>query len=330
MRRRQFITFIGGVIVSPLPAWAQHAERAIRRVGVLWGLPKETPDYKTYRMAFMQVLKERGWNDDSNIKIENRWSALAPDQLRAFAAELVALKPDVLVGDSTPATAELLHQTRTIPIVFARVTDPQGQGFVESVMRPSGNATGFTNFERTMSGKWVALLKQIVPTIMRVALIYNPRTAPFAKSFLPSFESAAHSSGVEPISIQVHDTEELEDALAEQAHGSRVGFIMQPDSFLLDHRAQIIATANRFQLPIIYSSRDFAEAGGLISYGNLKIDMYKGAASYVDRILRGEKPTELPVQFPTRFEMVINLTAAKAIGLDVPSELITIADELIE
>jgi putative ABC transport system substrate-binding protein len=327
--RRQFISALGSTVAWPLGAQAQQIDR-VRRVGVLWGLAPETAAFLSFRMAFTQVLRDLGWTEERNLRIDHRWSVTDPDRLRDYATELVALAPDVLVGDSSPSTAALLGQTHTIPIVFTRVTDPQGQGFVESLARPGRNATGFTNFEYTMAGKWLELLKEIAPGVTRVALLYNPQTAPFTQSFLPTFETAARANAIKPIAAAVHDTSELQIFIAEQANEPGSSLIAQTDAFITLHRDLIIAAAAQHRLPAVYSGRQFAEAGGLVSYGNRTLDMYRGAATYVDRILRGAKPADLPVQLPTNFELVINLKTAKALGLNVPSTLLSRADDVIE
>jgi putative ABC transport system substrate-binding protein len=240
------------------------------------------------------------------------------------------LLPDVLVGDSSPATAAILAQTHTIPTVFTRVTDPKGQGFVDSLARPGHNATGFTNFEEAMTGKWLELLKEIAPGLTRVALIYNPDTAPFTQSFLPAFEAAARLNAVRPIAAAVRNVTELEAVISEQGSEPGGSLVAQTDAFITLHRDLIISGAARQRLPVIYPVRQFVEAGGLVSYGNRAVDMYRGAATYVDRILRGAKPADLPVQLPTNFELAINLKTAKAIGLTVPPTLPASADEVIE
>jgi putative ABC transport system substrate-binding protein len=249
--------------------------------------------------------------------------------LRAYAIELAGLLPDVLVGDSSPATAAILAQTHTIPTVFTRVTDPKGQGFVDSLARPGHNATGFTNFEETMTGKWLELLKEIAPGLTRVALVYNPDTAPFTQSFLPAFEAAARLNAVRPIAAAVRNVTELEAVISEQGSEPGGSLVAQTDAFVTLHRDLIISGAARQRLPVIYPVKQFVEAGGLVSYGNRSIDIYRGAATYVDRILRGAKPADLPVQLPTNFELAINLKTAKAIGLTVPPTLLASADEVI-
>ena len=328
--RREFIALLGGAAAAwPLAARAQQGER-VRRIGVLWGVAPENRTFLSYRMAFTQTLREAGWTEERNVTIDHRWSVTDADRLRTYATELVALAPDVLVGDSTPSTAALLGQTRTIPIVFARVADPLGSGFVESFARPGRNATGFTNHEVTMGGKWVELLKEIVPSVARVALIYNPRTAPFTASYLPSLESAARLHAIKLIDAAVDGPAELETVVAAQAAEPGGSLLAQTDAFVTLHRDLIISLAARYRLPAIYPARQFVEAGGLASYGNASIEMYRGAAAYVDRILRGARPADLPVQAPTKFEFAINLTTAKALGLEVSPTLLARADEVIE
>jgi putative ABC transport system substrate-binding protein len=330
MKRREFITLLGGAAATwPVAARAQQGER-VRRIGVLWGVAPENRTFLSYRMAFTQKLREAGWTEERNVTIDHRWSLTDADRLRTYATELVALAPNVLVGDSTPSTAALLGQTRTIPIVFARVADPLRSGFVESFARPGRNATGFTNHEVTMGGKWVELLKEIVPSVASVALIYNPRTAPFTASYLPSLESAARLHAIKLIDAAVDGPAELETVVAAQAAEPGGSLLAQTDAFVTLHRDLIISLAARHRLPAIYPARQFVEAGGLASYGNDSIEMYRGAAAYVDRILRGARLADLPVQAPTKFELVINLKTAKALGLTVPPLLLARADEVIE
>ena len=302
----------------------------MRRVGVLWGIAPETPLFLSYRMEFTRVLQDLGWSEERNIRIDHRWSVLDPGRLLVYATELIALAPDVLVGDSSPSTAALLRQTNSIPIVFARVVDPLGQGFIDNFARPSRNATGFSNQEDTLAGKWVELLKETVPSITRIALVYNPVTAPFTQSFLPSFEAAALANGVKPIAVAVHDIVELETFLEGQGRDPGGSIVAQTDSFVTLHRDLFITAVARYRLPAMWPARSFVEAGGLISYGNRTIEMYRGAATYVNRILRGAKVADLPVQAPTTYELVINLRTAKALGLDVPWFLQQRADDMIE
>ena len=256
--------------------------------------------------------------------------ALDAESPQRFAKQLVALQPDLILAQSTPTTAALMQQTRTIPIVFALVADPVGAGFVASFARPEGNVTGFTNFEPTMAGKWLGLLKEVAPRVTRVAFLFHPPTASFAEYFLNSFKAAAASFAVEPIAAPVHDRSELESVVAAQARELNGGLIAMPDSFLGAHRAEVISLADRYRLPTIYWLRVFTEDGGLLSYGNDNVDSFRRAASYADRILKGAKPSELPVQVPVKFELVINLKTAKMLGLDVPLQLQQRADAVIE
>ena len=250
--------------------------------------------------------------------------------MQRFAKELVALQPDLILSQSTPTTAALLQQTRTIPIIFAIVADPVGSGFVASFPRPGGNVTGFTNMEPTMAGKWLELLKEIAPRVARVAFLFNPATAPYAEYYLNPFKAAAASFAVEAIAAPVRDTSELESVVAAQAREPNGGLIVMPDTFMTAHRVEITSLAARYRLPAVYPFRFFAELGGLLSYGNDLIDNFRRAATYADRILKGAKPSELPVQAPVKFELVINLKTAKALGLDVPVHLQQRADEVIE
>ena len=250
--------------------------------------------------------------------------------MQRFAKELVALQPDLILSHNTPTTAALLQQTRTIPIIFAIVSDPVGSGFVASFPRPGGNVTGFTNIEPTMAGKWLELLKEIAPRVDRVAFLFNPATAPYAEYYLGPFKAAAASLAVEAIAAPVHDTSELESVIAAQAREPNGGLVVMPDSFLVAHRAEITSLAARYRLPAVYPFRFFVELGGLLSYGNDLLDNFRRAATYADRILKGAKPSELPVQAPVKFELVINLKTAKALGLNIPMALQQRADELIE
>ena len=252
------------------------------------------------------------------------------ESIQRFAKELVALQPDLILSQNTPTTAALLQQTRTIPIIFATVSDPVGSGFVASFPRPGGNVTGFTNFEPTMAGKWLELLKEIAPRVNRVAFLFNPATAPYAEYYLNPFKAAAASFAVEAIAAPVRDTSELESVIAAQAREPNGGLIVMPDSFTTAHRVEITSLAARYRLPAVYPFRFFTEVGGLLSYGNDQLDHFRRAATYADRILKGAKPSELPVQAPVKFELVINLKTAKALGLDVPPTLLARADEVIE
>jgi putative tryptophan/tyrosine transport system substrate-binding protein len=331
VKRREFITLLGGAAVAwPLAARAQQAER-VRRLGVLMGYAESDPDAQANVAAFRDGLQKLGWVEGRNIRIDIRWPIPAdPQSMQRFAKELIALQPDVILSHITPTTLALQQQTRTVPIVFATVSDPIGSRFVTSFARPGGNITGFTSIEPTMPGKWLELLREIAPRVTRVALLFNPVTAPYAEFFLNPLKVAAQSSGVEAVAAPVHDKSELESIVAAQAREPNSGLIVTPDSFLDVHRVEVTSLAARYQLPAVYPFRQFPEVGGLLSYGNHQFDNWLRAADYVDRILRGAKPTELPVQAPVKFELVINLKTAKALGLDVPLQLQQRADKVIE
>jgi putative ABC transport system substrate-binding protein len=331
MRRRTFIALLNGAAIAwPLAARAQQDE-PMRRIGVLMGFAESNPEGQAFVAAFREGLEKLKWTEGRNIRIDTRWAtALDAESILRFAKELVALQPDLILSHSTPTTANLLQQTRTIPIIFANVSDPIGSGFVASFPRPGGNVTGFTNIEPTMAGKWLELLKEIAPQVNRVAFLFNPATAPYAEYYLNSFKAAAPSFAMEAIAAPVRDTSELESVIAAQARAPNGGLLVMTDSFLVTHRAEITSLAARYRLPALYPYRFFAELGGLLSYGNDGADNFRRAASYADRILKGAKPSELPVQAPVKFELVINLKTAKALGLDVPLHLQQRADEVIE
>ena len=330
MRRREFITLLGGAAVAwPLAAGAQQPER-IRRIGVLMSFAESDPQAQARVAAFRKGLQMLGWAEDRNVRIDIRWAASDAVLMQRFAKELVALQPDLILSHNTPTTASLLQHTRTIPIVFVVVSDPVGSGFVASFPQPGGNVTGFTNIEPTMAGKWLQLLKEIAPSVTRVALLFNPATAPYAEYYLGPFKAAAASLASEMIAAPVRDTSELESAIAAQARAPNGGLVVMTDSFLVAHRAEITSLAARYRLPAVYPFRFFVELGGLMSYGNDLFDSFRRAATYADRILKGATPNELPVQAPVKFELVLNLKTAKALGLDVPFHLQQRADEVIE
>jgi putative tryptophan/tyrosine transport system substrate-binding protein len=331
IRRREFIVRIGCAAAAwPLAARAQLGER-VRHIGVLMGYAESDPDAQAWYAAFRDALHELGWTEGRNAEIDTRWAI--PDDMesmRRFAKELVARQPAVILSSTTPPTTALLQHTRTIPIVFAIVADPIGSGFVANFARPGGNVTGFIFTEPTMAGKWLELLKEIAPRVTRVAMLFNPASATYAQYWLNPFKAAAPSFGVDPAVAPVHDISELESVIAGQAHDPNAGLIAMPDSFADAHRIEITSLAAHYRLPTVYPFRHFAEAGGLLSYGVDRTDNFRRAATYVDRILNGEKPAQLPVQAPVKFELVINLKTAKAIGLDVPLRLQQLADEIIE
>ncbi len=331
MRRREFITGVGGAAVSwPLAARAQQPER-MRRIGVLMPFAENDPDAVAQLSGFLQGLAQLGWTDGRNVRMELRWAVGSVDRTRMFAKELVDLQPDVILAHSTPATAALQRETRTIPIVFAVVSDPVGVGFVASLPRPGGNLTGFIHMEASIGGKWLALLTEIAPGVKRATIMFNPDTAPYARSYyLPSFEAAARSLKVAPIVAPVHSEAEIETVITSLGREPGGGLVVLPDTFSQVHRAAIILLAARNNVPAAYCDNSFAVDGGLFSYGPDQVDIFRRAAPYVDRILKGEKPADLPVQAPTKYTLVINLKTAKALGLDVPVQLRQLSDNVIE
>jgi putative ABC transport system substrate-binding protein len=331
MRRREFIMLLGGMAVAwPVVAHAQQAER-VRRVGVLAAYAESDPEGQSRAAAFREGLQKLGWAEGRNIRIDTRWvTAGDAEATQRYAKELVALQPDLILSYNTPTTAALLQSTRTIPIVFASVSDPVGSRFVASFPRPGGNVTGFTNFEPTIAGKWLELLKEIAPRVARVAFLFNPATATYAEIYLNPFKAAAASIAVEAVEAPVHDMSELESVVAAQAREPNGGLIAMPDSFAIGHPAEIVSLAARYRLPAVYPFRFFADLGGLLSYGSDDLDNYRRAAIYADRILKGIKPSELPVQAPVKFELVVNLKTAKALGLEVPPSFYWRADEVID
>jgi putative tryptophan/tyrosine transport system substrate-binding protein len=330
MKRRDFITLLGGAAVAwPLAARAQQGDR-MRRIGVLMAYAENDSEARAYVAAFREALEKLGWTEGRNIEIEIRWAALDLEAMQRFAKELVALEPDLILSHSTPTTVALLQQTRTIPIIFGIVSDPVGCGFVASLARPGGNATGFTNLEASLAGKWLELLREIAPRVNRVAFLFNPVTATYAEYYLTPFKALAASIPVEAFAAPVRDKSDLEPVIAAHARVPNSGLIVMSDSFTSAHRAEITSLAARYRLPAIYPFRFFAELGGLLSYGNDRLDPFRRAASYADRMLNGAKPSELPVQAPVKFELVINLKTAKTLGLNVPWDLQQRADEVIE
>jgi putative ABC transport system substrate-binding protein len=329
MERREFIVGLGGAAAWLVAAHAQQPD-PVRRIGVLLPYAESDAEAKAWLATFREELGKLGWNEGRNLRIDYRWAAFDAESMQRFASELIALQPDAILTQNTTTTAAMLQQTRTIPIVFAQIADPVGAGFVASLPRPGGNVTGFINLEASLGSKWLGLLKEIAPHVKRVAFLFNPATAPYFEYYLRPFKAAAPSFGVEPIAAPVHDTAELESVVAAQAREPNGGLIAMPDVFHTVHRAEIISLAARHHLPAVYAFRVFAKDGGLLSYGNNRFDNYRLAANYVDRVLRGAKPSELPVQNPTKFELVINLKTAKALGLTIPPNLLAIADEVIE
>jgi ABC-type uncharacterized transport system substrate-binding protein len=330
VRRRQFITLLGGAAAAwPLVVRAQQAER-MRRIGVLMPLPADDPVVQARVAAFAQGLQQSGWTIGRNVQIDTRWAAADADRIRSHAAELVALAPDVILTSGNAGVAPLLQASRTVPIVFAIVPDPVGAGFVDSLARPGGNATGFIAYEYSLGAKWLELLKQIAPGITRAAVLRDPALASGPGQFA-AIQSVAPSFGVEltPVNV-VRDPGEIERGITAFARSTNGGLITTGSALTAFHRDLIIALAARHKLPAVYIERFFVTAGGLISYGPNFVDQFRRAAGYVDRILKGEKPANLPVQAPTKYELVINLKTAKALGLEIPTTVLARADEVIE
>ena len=330
MRRREFLAVIGSTAAWSLAAQAQQGER-MRRIGVLMGYAETDWEAQAWVAAFREALQKLGWTEGRNVRIDIRWARADTGMMKRFAQELVALRPDLILSQITPTTAALLQQTPTIPIVFAMVADPVGSGFVANMSRPGGQVTGFTTLEGSLGGKWLELLKEVAPRVARVAVLFNPTiAATFAEYYVNPMKAASASFGVEVVAAHVNDTTELESVIAKQAREPNGGLIVLPEAFLIGHRAEVTSLAARYSLPAVYPYRQFSEIGGLLSYGIDRLDNWRGAASYVDRILKGEKPGDLPVQTPTKYELVINVKTAKALGLSISRELQTRADEVIE
>ena len=331
MKRREFIKLVGGAAAfCPLAVRAQQRDE-VRRIGVIVNVAADDPEAQASIAAFKQAMQQLGWSDERNLQIDFRGAAGDPERMQAFAKELVALKPHVILSRSTPVTAALLRQTRAIPIVFTVVSDPVGERFVESLARPGGNATGFTNVESSLTGKWLELLKEVAPHVKRVAFIFNPKLAPGGGLYYTRLiEAAAPSFAVTPTVAPVHGAADIERAIGEFVREPNGGLVVLPDAATLVNRKLIVALADRHRVPAIFAFRIIVAEGGLMSYGIDVVDQYRQAAVYVDRILKGAKPAELPVQLPTKFVMSINLKTAKKLGLDVPLLFQQRADELIE
>jgi len=328
MRRRAFITLLSCAAAWPLTARAQQGER-VRRIGVLSPQSADDPELQARITAFAQGMQESGWIVGRNVQIEYRWGAGDADRVRRYAAELAALAPDVIVTSGGSTVQPLQQATRTIPIVFANVADPVGSGFVQSLSRPGGNATGFMQFEYGMSGKWLELLKQVAPGVTRAAIIRDPALVAGIGTFAV-IQAVAPSLGVEVVPVNVRDAHDIERDVAAFARFQNGGMVVTGSALAVFHRNLIIKLAAEYKLPTVYYRRLFVTGGGLISYGSDQTDQFRKAAGYVDRILKGEKPADLPVQAPTKYEMVINLKTAKAIGLDIKANMLARADEMIE
>ncbi len=328
MRRRAFITLLSCAAAWPLTARAQQGER-VRRIGVLSPQSADDPELQARITAFAQGMQESGWIVGRNVQIEYRWGAGDADRVRRYAAELAALAPDVIVTSGGSTVQPLQQATRTIPIVFANVADPVGSGFVQSLSRPGGNATGFVQFEYSLSGKWLELLKQVAPGVTRAAVIRDPALVAGIGTFAV-IQAVAPSLGVEVVPVNVRDAHDIERDVAAFARFQNGGMVVTGSALAVFYRDLIIKLAAEYKLPTVYYRRLFVTGGGLISYGSDQTDQFRKAAGYVDRILKGEKPADLPVQAPTKYEMVINLKTAKAIGLEIPATVLARADEVIE
>jgi putative tryptophan/tyrosine transport system substrate-binding protein len=330
MRRREFITLLGGSAVAwPLVARAQQTGKA-RQIGLLMITAKSDPQAHADRDAFEKGLRALGWTPDKNIHLEYRWAAGDPNLLRKYAAELVGMAPDVILTEGTPGLATALEATKSIPIIFASVTDPVGQGLVASLARPGGNATGFTAFEFSMGSKWVEILRELVPSVKHIGLLFNPAMAPYSELYLQAIRAAAETFKIDTNSIPVADNAEITRSLSALMQQPHSGLIVLQDGFTQTHRDFLIAQISERRIPAVYTLRFYVQSGGLVSYGIDMADPYRQAASYIDRVLKGANPGELAVQQPTKFELVINLKSAKAMGIDVPASMLSRADEVIE
>jgi putative tryptophan/tyrosine transport system substrate-binding protein len=329
MRRREFIALTCGALVWPHGTQAQPGDP--RRVGLVMGYDQESTEAQSLVTAFLEGLKKLGLRDGHEIKIDYRWTgATDPARMTRATEELVASRPDLIVSSGSPTTVLLLHETKTIPIIFVQVVDPVAQGFAASLSRPGGNATGTANFEGSMAGKWIELLKSVSPRLTRLAIPFNPASAPYADIYLKYFRLAAPSFGVEVVAPAIADLATLDSFCATQAGDAGTAVIPMPSGFASGHVREIATIMVQHRLPSLYVLRAYAQAGGLLSYGNDISENFRTAATFVDRILKGEKPSELPVQFPVNFELVVNVKTAKQFGLHIPQQLLATADEVIE
>jgi putative ABC transport system substrate-binding protein len=326
MRRREFMALLG----STATAWPLTARAQQRRIGALIGFTETDPDVQSWVATFRGALAKLGWTEGSNLQIEVRWTGYDSDKMKTFAKELVDLRPDAILSVTTPVTGALIRETQTIPIVIATVADPISSGFVTNLGRPGGNVTGFALYEPSMGGKWLEFLKRIAPGVTRVALLFNPATTVPVKFYMSSIEAAASSFAIQASTAPVHAKEQIEGVIAALAGNPGAGLIVMPDLFNTINRDLIIAVAARYRVPAIYFFRSFADSGGLASYGPDFAPQYPQAAEYIDRILKGEKPGDLPIQMPVTVPLIINLKTANALGLDVPLRLLNAADEVIE
>jgi putative tryptophan/tyrosine transport system substrate-binding protein len=329
MRRRDFIKVIGSAVVWPFAARAQSAG-LVRQVGMLMGFAESDLAAQSEVAAFRVALTKLGWMEGSNLRIDLRWGAGDASTIRSFAKELVELRPDAILGHTTPVIGAIARETQTIPIVFTVIADPIGSGFAASLARPGGNITGFSDASSVLGSKWVELLKEIAPHIVRIALLFNPATTSPVEFYMPSIQAAALSFDVQVSAAPIHTKDDIEGVIAAQARSPGGSLIVMPDAFNAANRDLIIALAARFGVPVMYNGNYYAESGGLIAYGADRIEEFRQAAGYIDRILKGAKPADLPIQQPTKFDFVINPKTAKALGLTVPDKLLALADEVIE
>jgi putative tryptophan/tyrosine transport system substrate-binding protein len=335
MKRRKFITLLGGgaAAVASSVSWplvAQEQPGRMRRIGMLWIIAETDPQATKNREAFLKQLHQMGWRAGDNVHLDHRSAADDANRQRAYAAELIGLAPDLIVAEGTPGLAAAQLATRTVPIIFVNVTDPVGQGFVENLARPGGNATGFTLFEFSMGTKWLEILRELVPSVKKVGFMFNPAMAPYSGLYLRSIQQGALSFGIEPYSMPVDDESGVERSLSTLGQQPDSGLIVLQDAFTVHRRNLIIDQVARYRIPAVYTVRLYPESGGLVSYGVDFANQYRQAAIYADRILKGAKPGELPVQQPTKFELMLNLKTARALGLQFPPKLLAIADEVIE
>jgi putative ABC transport system substrate-binding protein len=328
VKRRAFSAGLGSAAAWPLAVRAQQGDR-VRRIGVLIPLDQTDPSGKTFVSTLTQALADLGWTDGRNVRMDFRWYGADINRLPGLAQELVGLQPDIIVTNSTPPTAAVQRETRTIPIVFTTLVDPVASGIVARLDRPGGNITGFASIEATLGGKWLELLSEIAPGLKRATLMFNPDTN-LGSVYIPAFEAAARSLKVVPNMAPVHSDAEVETAIIALGHDPGGGLVVMSDAFMVGHRAPVILAAARNNIPAVYANSVFAREGGLLSYGIDRVDIFRRTATYVDRILRGEKPGDLAVQLPTKYEMVVNLKTAKALGLTVPQSILLTADEVIQ
>lgn len=330
MKRREFITILGAGCVSAALPNALRADRSLKRLGILMAYRESDAEAQKYVSAFEDELKRLGWSEGNNLSVVRHWAGPEVAALQQAARDLVRWQPDAILSSSTPTTAALAREGSTIPVVFAIVSDPIGSGFAKSFAKPGGNATGFTNLDASMGGKWLELMKELEPSVKEVGFMFNPATASYANFYMASFISAGLSFGIVARAAPVASDRDIESVVASYAQKSESGIVVMTDSFTSSHRDAIIKSADKHRIPVIYPYRFFAQDGGLLAYGNNRVEPFRGAAVYVDRIFRGERAGDLPIQAPTQFELVINLKTAKALGLTIPSSMLIRADEVIE